>query len=579
MLGDKSHVTLRRFQWVFCQMETLRHAVLPNVRRILEKLPKTLDETYERVLKNINEHNQEHARRLLHCLAVSVRPLRVEELAEVLSFDFDAAEGSIPTLRSSCQPRNQEHAILSLCSSLIAIVDHRGSRVVQFSHLSVKEFLTSTHLASSSQRLSSYYIIPGPAHTTLAQVCLGLLQSNDHSHDESLTASPLSKYAARYWVSHAQFGDLASQVVDGMEFLFDPDKPHFSVWKNPYDIDPEYGEKFRQERPSPLYYSALYGLYDRVRHIAVKYRHLINAVGGSYGFPIVAALCRNDFPMAELLLKLGGRVDIRDARNQTVFHITIDRHDKVAIGAVKFLLKHRANVNARRDDFWTPLHLAIHKGKLKAAQILLEHHADVNARNNDGQAPLHLLSRWEAPKHEDDGSNVAKLLLKRGAYVNESDKDDATPLHLASYYGRLEIVQVLLYYCASFDIRNKQGKIPLQIAMMGNGHAKGVGVARLLLLHGAESYGRSKYLRCQSDSLRCLRKEKVAQILLGDGDLNKLVGSWDESSWDENSWDANSWDETFQLWIEGRSHSREVLLQISHIIPRVWRGSHRTWHV
>ncbi|KAH9032523.1 hypothetical protein EDB84DRAFT_1490834, partial [Lactarius hengduanensis] len=53
----------------------LRHAVQPDVRAILETLPKTLDETYERVLKDINKNNRDHARRLLHCLAISVRPL------------------------------------------------------------------------------------------------------------------------------------------------------------------------------------------------------------------------------------------------------------------------------------------------------------------------------------------------------------------------------------------------------------------------------------------------------------------------------------------------------------------------
>ena len=48
-----SNYLLYRFQWVFCQLETLRHVVQPDVRAILEQLPKTLDETYERVLKEI----------------------------------------------------------------------------------------------------------------------------------------------------------------------------------------------------------------------------------------------------------------------------------------------------------------------------------------------------------------------------------------------------------------------------------------------------------------------------------------------------------------------------------------------
>ena len=484
------------------------------------------------MLKNINENNQEHARRLLHCLAVSVRPLRVEELAEILTFDFDAAEGSIPKFHPDRRPRNQEQAILSICSSLITIVGNRGSRVVQFSHLSVKEFLTSSHLASSTGHLSSYHILPGPAHTIFTQVCLGLLlHPKDRNDDKSVRVSPLSEYAARHWVTHAQFEDVASRVMDGMESLFDPDKPHFAAWIDLYDIDAESGGKVPPERPSPLYYSALCGFHGLVRHIAIKHPQHINAIGGSYGFPIVAALCRNHFPVAELLLELGGRVDVRDTRKQTVLHKTIDRHDKGTIGAVQFLLEHGADVNAKRDDLWTPLHLAFHVGELKAARILLEHHADVNARNDDGQAPLHLLSRWEAQQDEDDGSDLAKQLLERGANVNEKDKDNATPLHLASYYKRLEIVRVLLDHGANIDMENDQGKTPLQIAIMGNGHAQGngVGVARLLLAHGAEAYARDKYPISTSDLACCFGKEKIGQVLLGNGDPSKPESSLDET--------------------------------------------------
>jgi ankyrin repeat protein len=523
---------------VFCQLESLRHAVQPNVRRILEKLPKTLDETYERVLKNINENNKEHARRLLHCLAVSVRPLRVEELAEILSFDFDTAEGSVPKFHPGRRPRNQEHAILTICSSLIAIVGNQGSRVVQFSHLSVKEFLTSSHLASLTGHLSSYHITPGLAHTILTQVCLGLLlHPKDRNFDESV--SPLSEYAAQHWVTHAQFRDVASRVMDGMESLFDPDKPHFATWIDLYDVDAESGGNLPPERPSALYYSALCGFHGLVRHIAIKHPQDVNAIGGSYRFPIVAALCRNHFLVADLLLELGGRVDVQDTRNQTVLHKTIARQDKGATGAVQFLLEHGADVNAKCDDLWTPLHLAFYVGELKAARTLLEHGADVNARNNDGRTPLHMLSSWEAQRDEDDGSEEARRLLERGANVNEKDKDNATPLHLASYYKRLEIVRVLLYNGANIDIMNDQGKTPLQTVMMDNGDSQSddVGVARLLLAHGAEAYAREKYHTTTSDLACCLGKEKIEQVLFGNGDPSQTESSWDEK---------------FRLWMKGK---------------------------
>ena len=512
------------------------------------------------MLKNINENNQDDARRLLHCLAVSIRPLRVDELAEILTFDFDAAEGSIPKFDPDRRPRNQEHAILSICSSLIAIVGNRESRIVQFSHLSVKEFLTSSHLASLTGHLSSYRILPGPAHTILAQACLGLLlQSNDSNQDKRVGVSPLAEYAAEHWVTHAQFEDVASHVIDGMKLLFDPDKAHFAAWIDLYDIDAESSGILPPERPSALYYSALCGFPGLVRHIAVKYPQHMDAIGGSYGFPIVAALCRNHFPVAELLQELGGRVDVRDARDETVLHKVIDGHDKGAIGTVKFLLERGADVNAKRSDLWTPLHLAIRVGKLNAARMLLDHHADVNARNDDGHVPLHLLSRWEPREDEGDGSDVAKQLLECGANVNEKDKDNVTPLHLASYYKRLEIVQVLLDHGANIDIVDDQGKTPLQIAIVGDDHAKGngVGIARLLLAQGAEAYARDKYPISTSDLACCFRKEEIRQVLFGNANSDKSKSIWDGK---------------LQLWMERTYYFQKHTFHISQIVPRVWRG-------
>ena len=484
------------------------------------------------MLGNINKINQAHARRLLHCLAVSIRPLRVEELAEILTFDFDVMEGSIPKFHPDRRPGDPEHAILSICSSLVAIVGNRGSRVVQFSHLSVKEFLTSSHPAASTGHLTSYRILPGPAHTILTQACLGLLlQSNNRSDDKSIGVSPLFEYAAQHWVTHAQFEDVASHVMDGMVLLFDPDKAHFAAWVDLYDIDAKSGREVLSERPSPLYYSALCGFRDLVRHIAIQHTQDVNTIGGSYGFPIVAALCQNHFPVAELLLELGGRVDVRDTRKETVLHKAINH--KGAIGAVNFLLEHGADVNAKRDDLWTPLHVAFNVGRHKAARMLLGHHADVNARNADGQAPLHMLSRWRAQQDEDEGPDLAKQLLERGANVNEKDKDNATPLHLASYHKRLEVVQILLDNGANIDMENDQGKTALQLAIMSNGYApgNGVGVARLLLAHGAEVYARDKYPISTSDFACCFVKEKIGQVLLGTGTSSNPESSWDRVFW------------------------------------------------
>ncbi|KAH9060258.1 hypothetical protein EDB87DRAFT_1831520 [Lactarius vividus] len=163
------------FRWVFCQLDTLRHCFPSNLRRFLDELPESLDETYERILRGINKAHKDNARRLLQCLAVAVRPLRVEELAEILAFDFQGSSpGGIPKLKDDWRWDDQEEAVLSTCSSLITIVPDRGSRVVQFSHFSVKEYLMSPRLAQSNEDVSSFHIDLDAAHTILAQACLGL---------------------------------------------------------------------------------------------------------------------------------------------------------------------------------------------------------------------------------------------------------------------------------------------------------------------------------------------------------------------------------------------------------------------
>src|SRR5258708_11092752 len=136
-----------RFRWIFCQLETLRRCLPPSVRRTLEELPESLDETYERILKEIMKPNKRLAQSVLQCLVVAIRPLHVEELAEVLAVDFDDGEG-IPRLKPDWRWEDQELALQSACFKLIAIVETRNSPGVLFLHFFFKEFFDSSRLRS-----------------------------------------------------------------------------------------------------------------------------------------------------------------------------------------------------------------------------------------------------------------------------------------------------------------------------------------------------------------------------------------------------------------------------------------------
>jgi hypothetical protein len=75
---------------------------------VLKDLPKTLDETYGRTLLGISEDKREYAQRLFRCLMVSIRPLGVEELAEILAVRFDKAE--LPTFNERLASRKRRRS-------------------------------------------------------------------------------------------------------------------------------------------------------------------------------------------------------------------------------------------------------------------------------------------------------------------------------------------------------------------------------------------------------------------------------------------------------------------------------------
>ena len=76
---------------MYCQLDHLRDCLPGQIRYALRELPQTLDETYERTLREIKSTNWELAPRLFLCVSVASRPLRAEALAEILlAFDFRA---------------------------------------------------------------------------------------------------------------------------------------------------------------------------------------------------------------------------------------------------------------------------------------------------------------------------------------------------------------------------------------------------------------------------------------------------------------------------------------------------------
>lgn len=79
-----------------CQLDELRKCLTPKeLRRALSSLPKTLDDTYARILYNINERHSADAFKILQWLVYSARPLLLEEVAEVAAVEIEKNIDSI----------------------------------------------------------------------------------------------------------------------------------------------------------------------------------------------------------------------------------------------------------------------------------------------------------------------------------------------------------------------------------------------------------------------------------------------------------------------------------------------------
>jgi hypothetical protein len=346
--------TYRRFRYVFCQLAYIRHCPPEDVKRALNGLPDTLDETYARTVEDIGDQTWKRAHRLFQCVSVAARPLHVEELADILAFDFEVE--STPTFWAERRSENPVYTVLSTCSSLLAVVDVNGSRVVQFVHFSAKEYLTSERLAKAKDLISRFHVSMTPAHTIIAQACLGsLLHLDENITNDSLKDFPLAEYAAKHWVDHARLENVSSKVQDGMKRLFNPSKSHLSVSVWIYDPmnsrrPSRPSKRPKKGRATPLLYAAFYGMHS------------------------IAAF---------LIVEHSQDVDSRSSDSKrTPFHVASRRrHMDVA----QLLLDHGADADARDDDGYSPLLRASREGDVKLAQFLLKHGVDTEARDKSGE--------------------------------------------------------------------------------------------------------------------------------------------------------------------------------------------------
>ena len=106
-----------RFRWVALQLAELAECSSEyQIMQQLKNLPEGLDDIYKRIFKAIDGKYRADTLTFLQWLAFSKRPMKIEEVAEAITVDFESRDGpNFTSMRRYTDPRD----VLVRCSSLV----------------------------------------------------------------------------------------------------------------------------------------------------------------------------------------------------------------------------------------------------------------------------------------------------------------------------------------------------------------------------------------------------------------------------------------------------------------------------
>ncbi|TSW08324.1 DNA polymerase epsilon subunit 2 [Bagarius yarrelli] len=162
-------------------------------------------------------------------------------------------------------------------------------------------------------------------------------------------------------------------------------------------------------------------------------------------------------------------------------HQAVNRNDEDELNRV--LQSEKVNVNVCDKLGFTPIMVAAQKGFIRMIKILVEHGADIHMKNGSGKDPL-MLACFAG--HLD----IVKHLRKSGATWQSQDTGGCSPLHWAADGGHLPIITYMIKDGCELDIRDTVSQwTPLMRVSAVSGNAN---VASLLIQAGADVNVRDK---------------------------------------------------------------------------------------
>lgn len=456
-----------------CQFKSLERYPCSesHLNRLLNSLPLSLDETYERTLSNIDVDLIEDARRVLSLLCFAARPLTVRELIDGVAVEI----GTSPRL--NCQSRLQcANDLHEICPGLIEFStiafnpdeteDNQGlDKTVRIAHLSVQEYLESSRIRDS--KTAKFALSRPIAHAEIAQVCLTYLCEPDLLRSMSsktiIEDYPLARYSAQFWCDHYGNTPTPPTQVDELVLRLFKNQEFFETWVKIYDVDLDEPQLFVHifvfDRPSdsiasPIYYASRLGLDKALCNLATPQSlqntnrqprssgmsfsvpKSINVRGGFYGDALQAASVHGREKTVEIMVEAGADVNAQGGNcGSALDAASLEGHEK----RVEILLNHGAEANASNA-----LQAASCNGHEKIVKSLLEQGAEVNAQSRQYGNALYVASRTGY-------GTIVDILLAWGAEVIALGKLHGTALRAASSTKNEKIIQILLDNGAKID--------------------------------------------------------------------------------------------------------------------------------
>lgn len=504
---------MARFRWAACQLEELKGCMSPDeISMTLSALPATLDDTHAEIFWNIPDCHSLQVLRILQWLVHSKRPLRLQEIAEVMSADINnysspGLDGRLSNLR----------ALINMLPNLVTTKlitnnDGRTEEHVQLAHFSVQEYLVSDRIRDGP--VKQYAILEERAHESIARTCLAyLLQFNELS---SLTPQvhesyPLSAYAAKYWAEHARkAGNHSTEMNELIMQLFHSKHNAYTNFIRLLYSRNLWKSKQRRTKaiPSPLYYASLSGLIEAVKKLLEKGADT-GRQEGAQGSALHVASARGNVEIVKLILEKGARPDQKNKRGETPLALAaIYGHEKV----VEILLaREDVDPNTIDAEGLTPLSQAARAGHEKVVKVLLKKHGVcVNKARHGDRTPL----SWAA---EEGHVGVVSILLKQRKNVDPIAKNaehSSAAMEWALLRGDEAALKALLKR-RELVILGQRCARPIQMAVTG-GRAS---ILKLLLEKGfhanAEYRGRTALMRAVIKG-----NEEIIKLLLEVGHVN-----------------------------------------------------------